>query len=56
MMFPRKMDLVCGTLEYMAPEILFKDGKGWLGYYENSVDVWSSGVVLFCMNAGCKSN
>lgn len=26
MLFPKKMDLVCGTLEYMAPEILFKDG------------------------------
>lgn len=28
MLFPKKMDLVCGTLEYMAPEILFKDGSG----------------------------
>lgn len=27
MLFPKKMDLVCGTLEYMAPEILFKDGR-----------------------------
>lgn len=26
LLFPKKMDLVCGTLEYMAPEILFKDG------------------------------
>ena len=26
-LFPSKMELVCGTLEYMAPEILFKNGN-----------------------------
>ena len=35
-LFPSKMDLICGTLEYMAPEILFKNGKNlilMLTYY-----------------------
>lgn len=33
-----------GTLEYMAPEIL--------GKYNNSVDVWSYGCVLYAMATG----
>ena len=37
----------CGTLDYMAPEIL----KGY--QYTNSVDVWALGVLLYEMLHGC---
>ena len=37
----------CGTLDYMAPEIL----KGF--QYTNSVDVWALGVLLYEMLHGC---
>lgn len=42
------MHTVCGTLSYMAPEILEKKG-----YYGASADIWSLGVVLFFITAGC---
>ena len=38
---------VCGTLEYMAPEILSKIGHG------KPVDWWCLGVLIFEMIAGC---
>ena len=37
-----------GSVLYCAPEIL-KD----LPYYGPQVDVWSAGVVFYCMLAGC---
>ncbi|KAI6652682.1 Serine /threonine protein kinase [Oopsacas minuta] len=36
----------CGTLDYMAPEILQRKD------YDNSVDLWSIGVMLYEMLAG----
>ncbi|ENN72184.1 hypothetical protein YQE_11169, partial [Dendroctonus ponderosae] len=37
---------LCGTPEYLAPEIILSQG------YNKSVDYWSYGVLLFEMNAG----
>ena len=37
---------VCGTYEYMAPEILKENS------YNNSVDIWSLGVLLYEMSHG----
>lgn len=37
---------VCGTLEYMAPEILNENS------YDKSVDIWSLGVLLFELTNG----
>jgi serine/threonine protein kinase len=36
---------VCGTDEFMAPELLMKSKAE----YDFKVDVWSLGVVLFMM-------
>ncbi|XP_050312709.1 cAMP-dependent protein kinase catalytic subunit alpha-like [Anthonomus grandis grandis] len=37
---------LCGTPEYLAPEIILSQG------YNKSVDYWSYGVLIFEMNAG----
>lgn len=42
----------CGTRAYMAPEILARQ-RGAPPYAAAPVDVWSAGVVLFIMLAGC---
>ncbi|CAM9150142.1 unnamed protein product [Discosporangium mesarthrocarpum] len=41
---------VCGTPYYTAPEV-FAGSKS--GYEADRVDVWSAGVVLYTMKAGC---
>jgi len=37
---------ICGTIEYIAPEII--NGKG----YNKSVDIWSLGILLYEMLTG----
>jgi hypothetical protein len=41
------LETECGTRSYMAPEILEHNG-----YYGDSADIWSAGVVLFIMLTG----
>ncbi|KAI0410850.1 serine/threonine protein kinase [Xylaria grammica] len=36
---------LCGTLNYMAPEILEKGKKG----HDHMVDIWSLGIIMFAM-------
>ncbi|GLJ07234.1 hypothetical protein SUGI_0062430 [Cryptomeria japonica] len=36
-----------GTLQYVAPEVLLWEG------YSKEVDIWSAGIVLFCLLTGC---
>ena len=38
---------LCGTVGYMAPEQLQNEG-----HYDNMVDIWACGIVLFIMVAG----
>ena len=49
----RKRLTICGTANYIAPEMLKKDENGSpLGHlYE--VDIWSLGVVCYTIFYGC---
>lgn len=42
-----KRDTICGTIDYMAPEIMYSDSG-----YSFKVDVWSLGVILYEMLEG----
>lgn len=37
---------ICGTIQYMAPEIL------WMDTYTHAADWWSLGVILYCLLMG----
>lgn len=37
---------ICGTIEYMAPEVVQN------GVHSNKVDVWSLGILLYEMTTG----
>eukprot|EP00501_MAST-03F_sp_TOSAG23-6_P001347 GSMAST32.ASY1.ANO1.1396.1 assembled CDS len=44
-----KMNTICGTAGYMAPEIISRKACGYDG---PPTDVWSAGILLFIMIAG----
>ena len=43
----QKMSTMCGTTQYMAPEIVNRDS-----YRGDKADIWSCGVVLFVLLQG----
>lgn len=43
----QKMSTMCGTTQYMAPEIVNRDS-----YRGDKADIWSCGIVLFVLLAG----
>lgn len=43
----QKMSTMCGTTQYMAPEIVSRDS-----YRGDKADIWSCGVVLFVLVSG----
>eukprot|EP01086_Lenisia_limosa_P013355 TRINITY_DN42411_c0_g1_i1.p1 TRINITY_DN42411_c0_g1~~TRINITY_DN42411_c0_g1_i1.p1 ORF type:complete len:492 (-),score=86.45 TRINITY_DN42411_c0_g1_i1:33-1508(-) len=44
----KRMSTVCGTPNYVAPEVMTKGPEG----YTVAVDIWSCGVILFTLIAG----
>lgn len=44
----RRLNTICGTLVYVAPEVQFGDYDG------ARVDVWSCGIILFVLLCGSK--
>ena len=43
----RKLNVICGTPNFMAPELLSEKE-----YYGEKADVWSFGIVIFVMAEG----
>ena len=45
--FPSKLNLFCGTPNYMSPEIILKKE-----YFGGPSDVWALGILLYRITAG----
>ena len=46
---PEKMNTICGTIYYLAPEILENTG-----YSGSLSDIWAAGVMLYCLFTSSK--
>ncbi len=49
------MSTMCGTPTFVAPEVIVsKVRQGSGASYDKACDVWSAGVLLFCMLSGAR--
>ncbi|RMZ54148.1 hypothetical protein APUTEX25_005304 [Auxenochlorella protothecoides] len=46
------LSTICGTPQYVAPEVIAKGAKSGFHSYKLSCDVWSCGVILFVLLGG----
>lgn len=49
--FTTHLKTFCGTPQYLAPEVMFSRVRG-NGIYDNKVDMWSLGVILYILLCG----
>ena len=45
--FDKKLTQYCGTLNYMAPEIISKEP-----YWGKQIDIWALGILLYYLSVG----
>jgi tRNA A-37 threonylcarbamoyl transferase component Bud32 len=46
------METMCGTPQYLAPELVIQMRSGKITGYTNAVDMWALGVILFVLLSG----
>jgi serine/threonine protein kinase len=52
---PRRMNTLCGTYDYIAPEMakmVFTDKRGLNKGYGKEIDIWAVGIIAYAIMSG----